>query len=206
MSSKSILAAIGLLALVSTPSYATSFTFSGMFGAADPFFPGQTFSGSFSYDDTAANTATSIQAAYDAVTAFDFAFSGGDSGSLKPASAPASSVQVDDFNPGDSDPDRWAISAFASDLNTTLSNLFFVAIDLRDPTQVAQDGIPASGIPLPNLPLLTDKQFLVQFNDSFTQGTITSISAVPLPATLPLLGTAFGLFGLVGRARKKRTA
>jgi len=205
MRPKTILAAAGLLALVSTQSHAVTFEFSGAFGSTDPFFANETFSGSFSYDDTAANLGTSTQATYNAITGFDFALSGGDSGSLKPTSAPAFSVQVDDFNPGDAFADRWAAAALATDLNTTLSNLLFVGVILTDPTQTAQNGIPASGVPLPNLPLLTDMQFLVQFGDGFTFGTIASLSSVsevPLPPALLLFLT--GLAGLGGFVAKRR--
>ena len=151
--------------------------------AADPFFPGQgPFPEAAATTTRRSNSATSTRLAYDAVTAFDFSFSGGDSGSLKPASAPASSVQVDDFNPA-------IVSGSLGDLclrldlqHDPVKSLLRLQSIWRAPTQVAQDGIPASGSPLPNLPLLTDKQFLGQFNDSFTEGTVTSISAVPLPA------------------------
>jgi hypothetical protein len=207
MHTKTIVAAAGLLALISTQSHAVTFEFSGAFGSADPFFANETFSGSFSYDDTAANLGTSTQASYTAITGFNFALSGGDSGSFKPTSAPGFSVQVDDFNPGDAFPDRWAAAALATDLNTTLSNLFFVGVILTDPTQTAQNGIPASGVPLPNLPLLTDRQFLVQFDDGFTFGTIESVSQVsevPLPPALLLFLT--GLTGLGGIATNRRGA
>ena len=213
----SIALAGGILASAATSANASliTFNFTGTVTLVESplggtFSLGQTLSGSYTFDSSIAATgaSTSNFAVFNALTSFNFSIGG-----YSASSSGAPEIQVDN-DPGAPNHDRYAIVSQASngltgpDVSSLALNTFGFRLD--DST----DSVFSNALILPtalNFSDFTSSSFFVFFTNSagalsIVSGTLTDVSAAPLPATLPLFASGLGALGLLGWRRKKNAA
>jgi hypothetical protein len=183
--------------------------FTGTVLAVDPalagtFAPGQTLTGSYTFESLTAPRAgsTSTFAVFDALTAFNFSI-----GSYSASSTGAPEIQVDNDPPAP-DSDRYGLVSRASDgltgpaVNGLALDAFALRLDDSTNTVFTDALILPTDI---SLSTFDSDSFFVFFQGAVVFGDITSISSsVPEPATVALFGLgALGLLGHGWRQRKR---
>lgn len=179
-------------------------------GVSGTFNTTQTLSGSYIFESTIAANAggNSNFAVFDALTDFSFSIGG-----YTASSNAAAEIQVDNA-PGAPN-DRYGITSRASQGLTGADvgglALDFFGLRLDD----SSNSVFSDALILPTALSLLDFDstgFFVSFGPintpSVVSGTIDklSVTAVPLPAALPLLAGGVGLLGLLGWRRKRAAA
>jgi PEP-CTERM motif len=203
-----------ILVTWSTPSRADLFTvsFAGTTDSVDPalggaFSAGQTLTGTYTFESTTAARAgsDSTSAAFDALTNLTFTL-----GSYTATSTGAPEIQVDN-DPPLPDHDRYAVVSRASD-GLTGASVAGLALDtflfrLDDSTNT----VFSDALVLPtnlNLSSFDNSRFFIFFTDgtspSIISGTFTSLSSVPEPSSMIMVGV--GALGLAGYRLRRRAA
>lgn len=199
-----IACAAGFIGVTATPVQADLVTFS-FTGAVDPslgFSPGQTLAGSYTFESTTilSNPDNRYNGAITSLT-----------GSLSPYTATLGTgsnfIAVrNDLSTGD----HYLISAPLNPLPAVTGLSVRFEMELIDPTATAFTSEALATTP-PSLSAFATKSFRLVFEDAAAQasvqvrGTVTSLTAVPLPAAVILFGAGLvALAGLGAGSRRQR--